>query len=48
MIKLKLYSEELAKARAWKEKVEKEVEAIADRMAQAMIDGASVPRRSLC
>ena len=31
---IKALQEELAKARAWKEKVEKEVEAIADRMAR--------------
>jgi len=44
---IKALQEELAKARAWKEKVEKEVEAIADRMAQAMIDGASASQVAL-
>merc|ERR1712072_555373 len=44
---IKALQEELAKARAWKEKVEAEVEAIADRMAQAMIAGASASQIAL-
>jgi hypothetical protein len=44
---IKALQEELAKARAWKEKVEAEVEAIAERMAQAMIAGASASQVAL-